>query len=92
MVINSEPWIKTVQDSDEDNNHDPFYPAIETRYMDENWNLEDRVTSLEKIIKTHSIEIEKLKKQLQNYRNIDISRITDVDFWLTEEDDVWDTL
>ncbi len=92
ITINSEQWIKTVQDSNEHTNHDHFYPVIETHYIDEDKGLEDRVTLLEEIIKTLNMEIIKLNKQLQNFTKIDISAISNVDFWLTEEDDVWDTL
>ena len=92
MIINAEQWIITSHDSDEYTYHDPFYPHIENNYRDEYRELDDIVTLLEKVIRTLSIEIEKLNKQLQNKTNIDISAISNIDFWLTEEDDAWDTL
>ena len=39
ITINSEQWIKTVQDSNEHTNHDHFYPVIETHYIDEDKGL-----------------------------------------------------
>ena len=60
MIINAEQWIITSHDSDEYTYHDPFYPHIENNYRDEYRELDDRVTLLEKVIRTLSIEIEKL--------------------------------
>lgn len=92
MVTDSQPWIRVIQEPGEHGYHDPFYPDIKNRNQSDNRQLEDRVSLLEEIIKVLRKEIKDLNKQLKQYRGVDISALSNADFWLTEEDDVWDTV
>ncbi len=89
---NSQPWIRLIQKTDEHYHNDPHHPTEEIDRQEDNKNLEDRVELLEQIIIILRKEIKELNRQLSIYRGIDISVASNIDFWLSEEDDVWDTL
>ncbi len=90
--IYSQGWIRTSQLNEERTVHDPFYSNLEKYYQEENSGLEDRVATLEKIIIALIKKVEDQNRKLQHRNDIDITAISDAGFWLTEEDDVWDTL
>lgn len=92
MSNNSQTWIRLIPETDEHTHDDHYNLSRAAQHQEETRNLEDRVELLEQIILVLRKEIRDLNKQLRTYRGIDISAVSNLDFWLTEEDDIWDTI
>lgn len=92
MDSRNEVWIRRQIEPENHESKDSFYfPSVNISTEDRE-ELEKRVEHMEDVIRKLLIDIKKLNDRVKIKEGLDISRASNLDFWLTEEDDIWDKL